>query len=239
MTAKARPFASRPTIPTVPTEAITVTLESDNSQGVLYIAAGDAHTTAAVRSAESVRRTNPDLSIHIFTDSGRTVDPVFTSHGPIGDGHYRSKVDYVGRTPFHKTLYLDSDTRVLVNIEEVFDMLDHFDIALAHAHRRNHQNTLQEWTRPIPYSFPQLNGGVIAYRRTPAVDALLEDWKNAFHSAGFKKDQVTLRQLLYESDLRINVLPPEYNVRYQKTLWTWKRKEAEPKILHMRKYGAK
>ncbi|SHO51842.1 putative nucleotide-diphospho-sugar transferase [Desulfopila aestuarii] len=216
-----------------------MTFTSKKSRGVLYIAAGKKHAEAARCSAESVRQTNPGLDVHIFTDSRNVDETIFSSHSLIENGHYRSKVDYIGQSPFYKTLYLDSDTRVLVDISEIFDMLDHFDIALAHAHRRNHPNTLREWTKPIPYSFPQLNGGVIAFRKDPAVINFFEEWKTAFHSAGLTKDQVTLRQLLYESNLRLNVLPPEYNIRYRKSLWMWRRKEAMPKILHMAKYAPK
>ena len=66
----------------------------------------------------------------------------------------------------------------------------------------------------------------------------LAKWKEAFHSAGIGKDQVTLRELLWLSDLNIYVLPPEYNVRYQKFVDIWARQptEAVPKILHMKKF---
>ena len=84
----------------------------------------------------------------------------------------------------------------------------------------------------IPEAFPQLNGGVILYRANAAVHQMLADWKQAYHTAGFKWDQVTLRELLWKSDLRLFILPPEYNVRYSKYLEVWEADEARPKILH-------
>ena len=70
------------------------------------------------------------------------------------------------------------------------------------------------------------------FKSSPAVLELLRAWGPAYHSAGFKKDQVTLRELLWLSDLRIHILPPEYNVRYEKYMRVWEEKEAIPRILH-------
>jgi len=60
----------------------------------------------------------------------------------------------------------------------------------------------------------------------------LESWSNAYHESEFDKDQVTLRELLWLSDLRIATLPPEYNLRFKKYLKIWEGDEAQPKILH-------
>ena len=116
-------------------------------------------------------------------------------------------MDYLQLTPFDRTLYLDSDTMICTPIDDVFDLLDRFDIALAHAHSRNRKRTLKRWTQDLPRSFPQFNGGVIAYRSRPQVLELLDEWRQCFHSEGFKKDQVRLRELLWKSDLRITMLP--------------------------------
>ncbi len=66
----------------------------------------------------------------------------------------------------------------------------------------------------------------------------LDQWKAAFYEAQLPKDQVTLRELLWTTDLHIYVLPPEYNIRYQKyvDLWGLTKGEAQPKILHMREF---
>jgi hypothetical protein len=61
-------------------------------------------------------------------------------------------------------------------------------------------------------------------------------WSHAYHEAGFKWDQITLRELMWTSDLAIYVLPPEYNVRYRKYLDIWTAREAVPKILHFAEF---
>lgn len=218
--------------------------------GVMYVVT--THTTfnyldAAIASARSVKKCSPNLGIHIFTDAQglkhveKLKNSSVDSTGLIDNPHYRSKVDLMSKSPFERTLYLDSDTRVVADITELFDLLERFDYALAHAHNRNHDKTSQIWNIDIPSSFPQYNSGVFLYKNSADVNQLLDKWVKSFHAAGFKKDQVTLRELLWQSNLRLATLPPEYNVRHEKYVRIWRRrkKEAKPRILHMAKFNHK
>lgn len=222
----------------------------NNNCGVIYIVTiheSPVYLKAAIASARSVRKFSPSIGIHVFTDSRglddlkSLIDFPFDSTGLIENPHYRSKVDYMTRSPFERTLYLDSDTIVVDDITGLFDLLDRFDVALVHAHNRNCYKTSQCWIINIPDSFPQYNSGVFLYKNSQAVISLLKRWRESFHHAGFKKDQVTLRELLWSSDLRVATLPPEYNIRHEKYIRLWKRsrKEAKPKILHMAKFHHK
>lgn len=207
-------------------------------RGVLYVATGEDYVRAACASAETVRDFSPLLRRHLFCDGGavgRLPRGLFTSVGVIENPHRRSKVDLIHRTPFDRTLYLDVDTAVVAPVDDVCDLLDRFDIALAHAPRRNDPSTSQLWRVSIPDAFPQCNAGVMAFRSTPPVIRFLQGWQRAYHEAGFKKDQVTLRELLWESGLRLAVLPPEYNIRSVKYIeGVWHEREAKPRILHFR-----
>ena len=215
--------------------------------GVLYIttsAKNGIYLKAAIESAKSIRQYSPQLSIHIYADAigldhieslGETI---FDSFGLIDNPHYRSKVDYILKSPFERTLYLDSDTKICYDISEMFTLLERFDLALAHAHMRNSKKTSQLWQIDIPSSFPQFNGGVILFRNTAEVRSLLKSWRNSFHETDFMKDQVTLRELLWKSNLHIATLPPEYNIRYKKYLKIWEEQEVKAKILHMAEFHA-
>lgn len=200
--------------------------------GVILIAAGAPYARAASRAARSVRVHAPSLAVDLFTDAPEFAEDVFDQIHPLEGPHKRSKVDHVHRSRFARTLYLDTDIRVVKDISEMFAVLDRFDIALAHAHARNREETKTVWRIKMPDAFPQVNGGVMLFKSSPAVLELLRAWGPAYHSAGFKKDQVTLRELLWLSDLRIHILPPEYNVRYEKYMRVWEEKEAIPRILH-------
>lgn len=126
----------------------------------------------------------------------------------------------------------------MADISEMFDLLDRFDLALAHAHNRNKhkKDNSGKFIEKIPESFPQYNGGVILYKNSDEVRHFLMEWADSFYQAGFYKDQITLRWLLYNTKLRLATLPPEYNIRFKKYLKVWNNKEASPKILHFKKF---
>jgi hypothetical protein len=212
------------------------------SHGILYIATGEKYILAAIRSAESAAKYCPKLSTHLYADwqnydfhFDRLPYP-FSSVGRIENPHRRSKVDFLARSPYDYTLYLDSDTSVNMDIQEMFGLLDRFDIALNHEFRRNNINHTKVWRIELPNAYPQFNGGVLLYRKNPAVLRFLDAWSSSFKIAGFPQDQVTLRELLWLSDLRIATLPPEYNVRYLKYHFLWSRSEARTKIFHLQFY---
>jgi hypothetical protein len=208
---------------------------TDGKDGVIFVATGD-YARAAVKAAESVRKFCPTLGLQLFTDHPDVPPGVFDRISPIENPHMRSKVDFMPHAIFERTLYLDTDIRIAEDIREMFALLDRFDIAIAHAHARNQPSTNDSWRCRIPESFPQMNSGVILYKKSPPVMKLLTDWGTCYREAGFKKDQVTLRELLWSSDLRIATLPPEYNIRSSKYLKVWEPKEARPKILHYARF---
>jgi len=210
-------------------------MSATHDKGVLFVATGD-FALAAQEAAASIRKHSPGIGIQIFTDRQDLPAGHFDHISPIPNPHMRSKVDFISHSLFERTLYLDTDIRIVEDISEMFTLLDRFDIAVAHAHLRNHPSTSQLWRCPIPESFPQMNGGIILFKNTPAVMQLLADWSTAYKEAGFAKDQVTLRELLWLSDLRIATLPPEYNIRYEKHLKVWREHEARPRILHYARY---
>ena len=203
--------------------------------GVVYIVSGKFHAAAAIASAKSVRETNPTLKIDIFTDVD-VDEGIFDKVHSIPNGHIRSKVDWLEKSRFEKTLYLDSDTRVVNDISQLFRILDKFDIALAHSHQRRGSRQNIIWNIQVPEPFPQVNGGVILYSNRIQVKNFLKDWSKAYKEAGFKWDQITLRELIWKSDLRMYILPPEYNIRYEKYLNIWDEEEARPYILHFAKF---
>ncbi|MEL7044864.1 MAG: putative nucleotide-diphospho-sugar transferase [Pseudomonadota bacterium] len=199
-------------------------------RGILYVATGQSYVDAAVQSALSVKTAcGQGLRTHLYADREPKGD-AFDSWELVENPHVRSKVDYMHKTPFEHTLYLDCDTQAQNNFVELFDLLDRYDVGLCHAQRRIKTHEMV-WQEAVPYAFPQLNSGVFLYRRTEPVVDLLQQWSKAFHESGFNKDQITLRELLWNSSLRMAVLPPEYNIRYPKMLKHFA-KDVVPKIIH-------
>jgi hypothetical protein len=184
-----------------------------SDRGIIYVATGERYVREALESARSAREHMPNVPIAMFTDrpelAGPPVDIVLTIDNPRRD--FAEKIPPLTRSPFEKTLFLDTDTLVCGNCEELFDMLDRFELLVAHDPWRADYNF-----ETLPPCFPTMNTGVIAYRKTPAFEALVRDWLDT-HFARFAhmepNDQPAFRHALYHSNLRFLVLPGEYNLR--------------------------
>jgi hypothetical protein len=188
---------------------------SSMADGVLYVARGDRYLEAAVESARSVRATMPAARIAIATD-GPAPDG-FDEAIPLAepDG-YRAKILGMIASPFDRTLFLDVDTYLAVDVSELFDVLEFFDVAAAHAPLRV-TLPLDE----VPDAFPELNTGVIAFRREERVQRLLQAWLDDYGRLAplnpVSKDQLSFRRALYSAtDVRLAVLPSEFNLRFWK-----------------------
>jgi hypothetical protein len=181
--------------------------------GVLYVARGDGYLEAAVESAMSVRAVTPALALAIATDG--PAPAIFDTAIPLTerDG-YRAKVVAMMESPFDRTLYLDVDTFAAEDVSELFRLLDGFDMALAHA-----PNRVTLALDDVPDAFPEFNTGVIAFRRTAGVERLLAAWLEEFDRLAPlnapTKDQSAFRRVAYSAkDVRLAVLPPEFNTRF-------------------------
>jgi len=127
--------------------------------GVIYVATNDVYVQAAILSAQSAKKVcGSELKIHIYTDDPEKckASGAFDSVELIENPHRRSKVDYMGKTPFNKTLFIDADTRIVADFTDVFFLLEKYDVAMVHAMRRAHKEP-RFWNISLPYSFPQLN----------------------------------------------------------------------------------
>jgi Nucleotide-diphospho-sugar transferase len=200
-------------------------------EGVLFVATGAGYRTLARRAAESVARASPGLPIDLHTDEA--VEPgVFAAVTVIENPWFRSRIDAMAATRFERTLHLDADVLAVADIRDVFAVLDRFDVALAHDQARNSPAANAVWRTALPAAFPQFNGGVIAYRRTPAVLAFLRLWAETMREPGMKRDQPSLRELLWASELRIATLPPEYNLLDLGAVRRWDRFRPAPRLIH-------
>lgn len=211
--------------------------------GVTYVATGERYRREATISAESVKKVCPGLPIAIFTD-GEVDRDLFdkveevraTAHPLLG------KTQFLTASPFTKTLFLDADTYCLELFLEVFELLDHFDIAMAHAPVRGKPMIDAVTMKPVlgsdadmPLCFPEFNSGVIAFRNYGKTRETLVAWHDHFALSlakpqYFYSDQPTLRRRLFASNLKIATLPTEYNFRFPAPAFA----DGPVKILHGR-----
>ena len=186
-------------------------------KGILYIAFNEAYIKETLLSAESLKRYMPEIPVALITNqelSSPFIDQVIIKKIK----HARSKVDLVSETPFEKTIYLDSDTLIVRDISDMFEVLDRFDVAFTHDYarkRKKYSDVIPEYSE-IPYSFSEVNGGIMAYNNSQRTIDFLELWKKYFYKYYNKTsgwDQVSLRISLWKSEAVIHHFPFEYNIR--------------------------
>lgn len=183
--------------------------------GVVYIATGLRFVEEARASVRSLRLHHPEWPSVLFTDvGGNFCGDVFSDIRRIKNpGHsFADKIGPLVDSPFERTIFLDTDTHVCAPLHDLFAVLDRVDLVAAHAPMR------VTWPQPeIPDSFPEINSGVLAWRKSGQTDRLFAEWERLYRehvaSTGQKDDQPALRRALFESKIRLGILPPEYNFR--------------------------
>jgi len=184
------------------------------SRGVLYIASGSRYLEEAKTSAESLKRHNPSLPVTLYTD--HDIDkPIFDQiisieksiNGP-GDS-ILSKEHF----PYEHNLYLDTDTYVCGDVRDVFEVLDISDMAIAHneARARWDERIYEKSEYDLPDAFTEYNSGVVAYNNCAGVKEVFNRWAEVYRNMDCNINQPAFRVALYDSDVDISTLPPEYN----------------------------
>jgi hypothetical protein len=200
---------------------------TNGAAGVIYCASGRRYIEEARVGSRRLRR-HWRGPIVVFCDApsvtGEDCDLrdegiEFTNFQPSGNP-YSDKIRVMLATPFDKTLYLDTDTHVLSDPSELFELLENFDIAAAHAPGYRRQLDPR-----VPKAFYEFNTGVVVYRNSPGVQEFLRAWLETYEAwlreppfprAAKRRgpaDQPAFRRCLWDKRLPIYVLGPEYNYR--------------------------
>lgn len=198
-------------------------------EGFLYIAIGERFLDEARRSARSVKKASPSAAICIITDQEIAADEDFDVvmdaaprqqareiYKPHDRGPYYKKIYPLLNSPFEKTIFLDSDTWVVEPLDDLFKLLETFDL-LVTPDPTPYNYRFEKDEEPfslIPAAFGVFNTGLIAYRKGEPATRFLEGWQRNYedHVARFTvMDQPAFRLTLFESDIRFHVLPSCYN----------------------------
>jgi hypothetical protein len=223
------------------------------SRGVFCIIPNKDYMNDAYTSIESVRRTNPDLNVAAVVEEDivddewmdeyidEVIEPIYVSELDVEakyDSDRIEKVFNIDRAPFDRCVYLDADTYVAGDISDMFDALDRFDIMSGHSpHRTANPN------EDVPDCFPDHLGGTVGFVNNDELDEFFTEWQRLYtmemegdrptrHKEGAVRihDQGAFRKALYESDLRLMTLPPEWTFIVQVPGFV----RGEVKILHSR-----
>lgn len=206
-----------------------------DGDGIVFGATGPKYNILARRAALTARRVMPDLRIDLYTDRpGDHTGPPFDRVHGLTAGHGRPKFEALARSRFARTLYLDCDVVMVAEIAPVFEVLRRFDIVGAHE-QFGCAPIVTMGSPDVPAAgFRQINGGVLGLSRSPGTDRFLADYLAAFLEKGARFDQPILAEQLYRTDLRLAVLPPEYNLMFLPHLrHAAPGKMMAPRLLHL------
>jgi len=186
-----------------------------DSRGFLYVATGERHLGETLASLRSLRAVMPHASVLVFTDLPSAVPADLRADVRVLREPSHSFMDKIApllETPFERTVFLDTDTILCEPVDDLFDLLDRFELAVAHAPLRHDRPFLS------PNCFVELNTGVMAYRPTSAVRTLIDRWRAVYEqevaATGRKdSDQPAFRQAAWEVETSLYILPSEYNLR--------------------------
>ncbi|QDV14293.1 hypothetical protein CA51_41900 [Rosistilla oblonga] len=188
----------------------------DDRSGIMLVATGERYQLEAAQCAQSFRNQMPSIPICLFTrgvvPNANPFDQILQL--PDGIDSFSDKILAMQAWPFERILFVDTDTYCIEPVADLFSMLDRWDLAAAHAPVRQFQHDPPD----VPAYFPECNTGVIAIRRNEKTTAFVDNWL-VLHAANCARigpraaDQPSFRQALWESDLRLLTLTPEYNLR--------------------------
>ncbi|MEL6960020.1 MAG: putative nucleotide-diphospho-sugar transferase, partial [Pseudomonadota bacterium] len=129
---------------------------------------------------------------------------------------------------------LDNDIISLCDATEMFALFEKADVIGVHDNNRNSKNALAQVGNTVPASFPSINSGVLGIKKTPATQRLLTAWWFRMRKNQHQVDQPALRSLLWERNIKLAILPIEYNLMAVKVIGILSRQMTAPRFLHLR-----
>ena len=167
--------------------------------------ADKGHQDEVIRSRDSVRAVMPELE---------QVSVVVQRHNALWYADWIDGLIAALALPVDNFVFFDSDVYAIKPFTDIFTILDHYDLASAHAPARQTTNMPFQ----MPDAFCEFNTGVLAFRNTDLIAVLFRHWRDVLiqHAAVTgDNDQAPLRMALWDMPaIKVWVLPPEYNCRF-------------------------
>jgi hypothetical protein len=213
------------------------------TKGIIYITFGQKSLDMALISLRSFKRYNPLIPATIFTDLTNDTVNEFNNIYNYSDTELSEidfyfkkpnkfsslKVRFLHLSPYKNTLYLDADTYVKGNLDEIFGLLDSNELIttlnaewkwsddayLTHNHSNN--NKKQGLINLTSRDENNINCGVICYKNADNMKKFFDIWWSNFQDNSLKNEQGILQQLLRKEILktlninRINIDNKIYN----------------------------
>jgi hypothetical protein len=189
--------------------------------GVIYLAFGAPYLAMALNSVASLRVFNPALPVCILTnvvdqppetDWWKSTASHWLFFDKATDANREIKTNIYAYSPFDKSAYLDCDTLVLADLTPLSLFLDYFDILLKPSEQPGKTDRKRTILNGVPYgTVTHFNGGVLGFRKAANVEQFFDCWRERYNELNFKRDQPSLVEALFYSNVRMFPLRRRWN----------------------------
>ncbi len=241
--------------------------------GILLAAYGQKYIEESKVLVQSIRKIMPTVGVSLITDNNTVVPDAFydtvtrvdlnallkektdseisniladaVDHAPKMQG-FLFKVKALSLSPYDRTLFLDSDTIIGHPINDVFHLLNKYDVLVGYAPTKIPSSIgckpVNELKKDI--AVPRINTGVVGYSRSAVEKGFLAEWEDRLLSGIQRElhlvwknysDQSEFRGLLWNSSVNALILPVEYHLRMSNSTGL----EGPVRILHGRPAGGR
>jgi hypothetical protein len=202
------------------------------SRGFLYIIGGrEKFYNETIKSIRSLRAVSPNANVTVFVDKVESctseltnlADTICEKPMDLRSRMYGGKVHNIHKSPYHQTIFLDSDTYIVSSLEILFESLDYYDLAMTQAPGVPYPTRLEDG-QDMPWHIPY-NCGMICFRKSPPTLKLFSEWRRLFElqepGRGFmrgysnecRREQPAFAIAALKSDARIYTLNHCWNSR--------------------------
>ncbi|TVQ47547.1 MAG: hypothetical protein EA365_03500 [Gloeocapsa sp. DLM2.Bin57] len=196
----------------------------NNDCGVFYVAAGQKYVDEACNSAVSLKQINSALKISIACNIKPSQQELFDQIILVNEivacrnEGLLFKTKYLYRlSPYQKTLFVDTDTFFVNDIESGFSILDYFDVSMTLDPPDTYYPSLPSGER---IDCKPVNTGVIFFKKNEVNDYFFQEWLKIYSEKLAKNpqiresDQTSCTQALMYSQTRFYPLSTEWNTRF-------------------------
>ncbi|MBN8575719.1 MAG: hypothetical protein J0L66_02210 [Cytophagales bacterium] len=189
---------------------------TDQSYGYLYIAIGEMFRHEAEQSCRSLKRFTK-YPVILCTDQP-DYKPIYFDDvihaGDLGKS-FEVKITGMMRSPFKRTVFLDTDTFVCASIDSVFEFLNYFDFAMTldmHGHSTSFWKQYQpNYKVELQGTLHEFNTGVVGFVTNSQTREFFNTWLHIHRELGMYADMPTFREAFLRKPVRIGILPHEFN----------------------------
>ncbi len=185
--------------------------------GFLYVGMGKKYRMEAEISARSIRRFTK-YPIALVTEdpnySSEYFDQIILSEA---SSDFVSKIKGLQLTPFDRTIFLDTDTFVCLPIDELFDVLDLFDMAMSVDVFGHSRGFIQKYQPQFKIRYenviPEFHTGVIVVKNNLKTQSFIRFWLQKHEELNLKADMPSLREAYIDFEEKVSIAPllAEYN----------------------------